>query len=131
VCESGKSLDELSIGEAAYLAALPKAPSNYHPTRQPTEAKIRRDYVIGRMLEDGYITPEQAAAARAEVLQVRRRPDSETVTADFFAEAVETTCAFGSWIGDDVRSSPAMNAAAGSAKPSRSRFRFSAIIARR
>ena len=84
----GKSLDELTIGEAAYLAALPKAPSNYHLTRQPAEAKIRRDYVIGRMQEDGYINGAQATAARAEPLQVRRRPDSETVAADFFAEEV-------------------------------------------
>ncbi|MGE0658546.1 MAG: penicillin-binding protein 1A [Reyranellaceae bacterium] len=84
----GKSLDELTIGEAAYLAALPKAPSNYSIQRAPAEAKARRDYVVGRMLEDGYITAEEAAAARAEPLQIRRRPESETVTADFFAEEV-------------------------------------------
>ena len=84
----GKSLDELTIGEAAYLAALPKAPSNYSIQRAPADAKARRDYVIGRMLEDGHITAQEAAEARAEVLQVRRRPESETVSADFFAEEV-------------------------------------------
>jgi len=84
----GKSLDELTIGEAAYLAALPKAPSNYNILRAPMEAKARRDYVIGRLLEDGYISNEEASAARAETLELRRRPDTETVNADFFAEEV-------------------------------------------
>lgn len=84
----GKSLDELTVGETAYLAGLPKAPSTYNINRAPAEAKARRDYVIARMLEDGYITQEEAAAARAEPLQLRRRPDSETTSADFFAEEV-------------------------------------------
>jgi penicillin-binding protein 1A len=84
----GKSLDELTIGEAAYLAALPKAPSNYNIQRAPAEAKARRDYVIGRMQEDGYVNAQEAAAARSEPLQLRRRPEFETVTADFFAEDV-------------------------------------------
>jgi penicillin-binding protein 1A len=84
----GKSLDELTIGEAAYLAGLPKAPSSYNILRASSEAKTRRDYVIGRMQEDGYITPSEAASARAEPLQLRRRPESETANADFFAEEV-------------------------------------------
>ncbi len=84
----GKSLDELTIGEAAYLAALPKAPSNYNILRAPAEARMRRDYVIGRMQEDGHISAQEAAAAREETLQLRRRPESETVAADFFAEEV-------------------------------------------
>ncbi len=84
----GKSLDELTIGEAAYLAALPKAPSNYNIQRAPAEAKARRDYVIGRMQEDGYVNAQEAAAARNEPLQLRRRPEFETVTAFFFAEDV-------------------------------------------
>lgn len=52
-----KSLDELTVAEAAFLAALPKAPNNYNPRRHPVAAKQRRDWVIGRMLEDGHITP--------------------------------------------------------------------------
>ncbi|MGE0152561.1 MAG: penicillin-binding protein 1A [Reyranellaceae bacterium] len=84
----GKSLDELTVGEAAYLAALPKAPSNYNIQRAPAEAKARRDYVIGRMQEDGYVSAQEAAAARNETLQLRRRPETETVAADFFAEEV-------------------------------------------
>jgi penicillin-binding protein 1A len=84
----GKSLDELSIAEAAYLAGLPKAPSSYSISRSQAEAKTRRDYVIGRMQEDGYISAAEAASARAEPLQLRRRPDSETTSAEFFAEEV-------------------------------------------
>jgi penicillin-binding protein 1A len=81
-----KSLDELTIGEAAYLAALPKAPNNYHPTRQPEAAKSRRDWVIDRMTEDRLITPEEAAAAKAEPLVVHERAATETASADYFAE---------------------------------------------
>ena len=50
-----KSVHELTIAEAAYLAALPKGPNNYHPFRQPRRAIERRNYVIDRMVEDGYI----------------------------------------------------------------------------
>ena len=58
----GKSLDELTIAEAAYLAGLPKAPSCYHPERQPEAAKERRDWVIGRMLDVGFIDRERGGA---------------------------------------------------------------------
>lgn len=83
-----KSLDELSIAEAAYLAALPKAPNNYHPERQHDAAIIRRNWVIGRMLEDGVITQAEAERSVAEPLQIRRRADTEFVTAEYFAEEV-------------------------------------------
>ncbi len=83
-----KSLDQLSIAEAAYLAATPKAPNNYHPTRHPAAARARRDWVISRMLEDGAITQDEAAHAMAEPLVVRPRADTELVTAEFFAEEV-------------------------------------------
>lgn len=83
-----KSLDELTIGEAAFLAGLPKAPSRYDPERNPEAAYQRRDYVIGRMLEDGYITPEEAEAARAEPLVLRARAATEIARADFFVEEV-------------------------------------------
>jgi len=83
-----KPLDELTIAEAAYLAALPKAPNNYHPVRQHEAAIARRNWVIGRMREDGYITPQEAEQARAEPLEVRRREDTEYVVADYFAEEV-------------------------------------------
>ena len=57
-----KRLDELTIGEAAYIAGLPKAPENYNMFRKPEEAKGRRDWVIGRMLEDGRISKNEAVA---------------------------------------------------------------------
>ena len=83
-----RSLDELSLAEIAYLAALPKAPNRYHLVRHEKEAYGRRDYVLNRMLEDGYITQAEVAAAKAERLTLRRRSNTETVTADFFAEEV-------------------------------------------
>ena len=57
-----KPLTELSPGEAAYLATLPKAPSDLHPVRNKERALERRSYVLKRMAEDGYISPEVAAA---------------------------------------------------------------------
>jgi penicillin-binding protein 1A len=84
-----KGLDELTLPEAAFLAALPKAPNNYNPFRYADAAKARRDWVIDRMAEDKAVTPEQAAQAKATPIQPAafRRP--ETVTgADWFAEEV-------------------------------------------
>ena len=84
-----KSLDELSVAEAAFLAALPKAPNNYHPRRHPVAAKERRDWVIGRLLEDGELTGAEAAAAMAEPLTIGFRADAEMVGgSDFFGEDV-------------------------------------------
>src|SRR5271155_78862 len=66
----GKSVHELSVAEVAYLAALPKEPSALNPFRNHDRAIERRNYVIGRMEEDGYITAKQAKAARSEPLTV-------------------------------------------------------------
>ncbi|NWG52103.1 MAG: penicillin-binding protein 1A [Hydrogenophilaceae bacterium] len=86
-----KPLDELTIGEAAFLAVLPKGPANYDP-RDPEKrerAIARRDYVIGRMQENGYISAEEAAAARAEPLRVVDRLSGETyIAASHFVEEV-------------------------------------------
>ena len=68
-----KSVHELSIAEVAYLAALPKEPSALNPFRNHDRAIERRNYVLGRMEEDGYITADQARAARAEPLTVTPR----------------------------------------------------------
>ncbi len=84
-----KSLDELTLPEAAFLAALPKAPNNYNPFRYPEAAKARRDWVLDRMADDHAITPEQAAEAKATPIQPAafRRP--ETVAgAEWFGEEV-------------------------------------------
>ena len=83
-----KSLDELTIGEAALLAGLPKAPSSYDPIHNPEAALQRRNYVLGRMLEDGYITADEAASARAEPLALHPRSAIQTAEADFFIEEV-------------------------------------------
>ncbi len=83
-----KSLDELTLGETAFLAALPKAPNNYDPVRNHDAAEARRDWVVGRMLEDGYITEQEAREARAEPLTVQRRSETEVVSANYFAEEI-------------------------------------------
>ena len=83
-----RALDELTLAEAAYLAALPKAPNNYHPVRHHDAAVGRRNWVIGRMLEDGRITAEEARTAMGEPLMTRTRDAEEMVTADYFAEEV-------------------------------------------
>lgn len=83
-----KSLDSLTVAEAAYLAALPKAPNNYHPIRRTTQAVGRRNWVIGRMLEDGIITAAQAEEAKNSPLIVSDRDPTEYVEADYFAEEV-------------------------------------------
>ena len=82
-----KPLEDLTIEETAYLAALPKGPNNYNPERHPEAAKERRDWVIGRMQIDGYITPEQASEAKAKPLTVTRS-DTRVVDAPYFAEEV-------------------------------------------
>ncbi len=71
-----KSLDQLSLGEAAFLGGLPKAPNRYNPARFPQAATARRDWVLDRMVEDGYVSRAAADAAKAEpiVLRHRERP---------------------------------------------------------
>ncbi|MBL6929463.1 MAG: transglycosylase domain-containing protein, partial [Rhodospirillales bacterium] len=83
-----KPLDQLSISETAFLAALPKAPNNYHPIRKPGAASARRDWVVRRMLEDGVITSDEADQAWSEPIIVQRRSETRFVTADYFAEEV-------------------------------------------
>jgi penicillin-binding protein 1A len=84
-----KELSELSIEEAAYLAALPKAPNNYHPFRKTREATVRRNWIIDQMAEVGYISGEQSKAAKAKPLTVNIRPfGTQIYAADYFAEEV-------------------------------------------
>jgi len=85
----GKSLDELDLEEMAYLAALPKGPNNYHPFRQKERAIERRNWVLGQMYENGYITEEEMTAARAKPLVVNPRPfGAQLFAAESFAEEV-------------------------------------------
>ena len=84
-----KSLDELTVSEAALLAGLLKGPNNYNPIRNPDAAMERRNYVIGRMLEDGYVSADEALMAGREPIVVRDRNETETVRhADYFAETI-------------------------------------------
>lgn len=85
----GKSLDQLDIAEAAFLGALPKAPSNYDPRYNLKAALERRNWVIGQMAENGYITSDQARAAIAEPLVTQTRPlGIQAEDADYFVEEV-------------------------------------------
>ncbi|MEE8444711.1 MAG: penicillin-binding transpeptidase domain-containing protein, partial [Alphaproteobacteria bacterium] len=73
---------------AAYLAALPKAPGNYHPERNREAAKERRDWVIGRMLVEGFIDAETAQAAVDEPFEAGAGGGLEFAQADYFVEEV-------------------------------------------
>src|SRR5215468_1666233 len=84
-----KSVHELTVAEAAYLAALPKGPNNYHPFRRRDEAIARRNYVIDRMLEDRHLTALEAERARKDPLKVTPRPTGTYIfAAEYFAEEV-------------------------------------------
>ncbi|HWB51163.1 MAG TPA: penicillin-binding protein 1A [Stellaceae bacterium] len=83
-----KPLDELTLGEAAFLAGLPKAPSNYNPVRFPQAARSRRDIVLDQMAEAGFASPAEIAAAKADPVIVRHRQDTAVATAPYFAEEV-------------------------------------------
>ena len=85
----GKELDELSLEEAAYLAALPKGPNNYHPYRRTAKAIERRNWIIDQMVQNGHATEEEAKAAKAKPLNVNIRPfGTQIYAADYFAEEV-------------------------------------------
>jgi len=83
-----KSLDELAIEEAAYLAALPKAPNNYHPVRNKEDAVERRNWVIDEMADNDFITESQAEMAKLKPLEMVKREADRVVNAPYFAEEV-------------------------------------------
>lgn len=83
-----KPLQDITIAEAAMLAGLPKAPSAFNPIRNPTRARSRQLHIIDRMVINGYITPEQAAQAKAEKLQLKTGDVRRTLHAEFVAETV-------------------------------------------
>ncbi len=83
----GKSLDQLTPDQAAFLAALPKGPNNYHPKRHPAAAKGRRDWVLGEMAQNGWLTEAQLTQARARPLVTNDAPQRAAYRdADFFVE---------------------------------------------
>ncbi|MGN0919504.1 MAG: penicillin-binding protein 1A [Alphaproteobacteria bacterium] len=83
-----KAMDELSLDEMAYLAALPKAPNNYHPIKNADAAKARRDWVLGRMLEDGYITADQAKQAMDTPVHMNASSAKPLREGQYYAEEV-------------------------------------------
>ncbi len=83
-----KSLDELNLEETAFLAALPKAPNNYHPIRHRKAAQARRDWVLDRMQDDGIISALDARRASAHPLLMRRPNSTRILEAGYFAEEV-------------------------------------------
>src|SRR5262245_14057021 len=82
----GKSLDELSVSEAAILAGIPQAPSRYNPITTPELAAARRGYVLRRMLQLRFIDQQTAQAARAEPVQARAHSPLYAVDAPYIAE---------------------------------------------
>ncbi|MBT1156666.1 penicillin-binding protein 1A [Aminobacter anthyllidis] len=84
-----KPVAELSVAEAAYLAALPKGPNNYNPDLNAERAIERRNWVIGQMLRNGFLDRGDARAAAALPLGTKKRPPNLLVAdANYFTEAV-------------------------------------------
>lgn len=84
-----KSMDELTLAETAFLAALPKGPNNYNPLKNYDGAVERRNWVLDRMAEEGYITTQEAAQAKQEPIVVQERELNETVkNADYYNEEI-------------------------------------------
>jgi penicillin-binding protein 1A len=84
-----KPVNELTIAEAAYLAALPKMPGALHPVRNHDRAIERRNYVVDRLLENGWINQADAEQARKDPLAVASRAAGvHTFAGEYFAEEV-------------------------------------------
>ena len=84
----GKPLKNITIAEAAMLAGLPKAPSAYNPISNPKRARIRQQYIIERMFENGFITAEEAETAKQQVLQIKTAAARHQGHADYVTEMV-------------------------------------------
>ncbi len=83
-----KSLDELLLEEMALLAALPKAPSSYNPFTNPNKAKERRNWVLQRLFDEGFITKDRFNKAKKSELKLNKKKKIFTEKASFFKEAV-------------------------------------------
>lgn len=84
----GKPLKEITIAEAAMLAGLPKAPSAYNPISNPKRARSRQLYIIERMLENGFITAQEAESAKKQELKVKTAGSGKQIHAEYAAEMV-------------------------------------------
>lgn len=84
-----KSVGELSIGEAALLAALPKAPTKLAPNKYPQKADARQDFILARMADDGFITAKDAKAWQKAQVHVAQTPEDHSDKAPYFIAAVQ------------------------------------------
>ncbi|HHJ18347.1 MAG TPA: PBP1A family penicillin-binding protein, partial [Gammaproteobacteria bacterium] len=84
----GKEVGQLSLAQIAMLAGLYKAPSKFNPVVNPERAKLRRNYVLRRMQEQGYLSPQEVEHARAETLTARIHAPRPMVSASYVAEMV-------------------------------------------
>ncbi|KEQ13280.1 peptidase [Endozoicomonas montiporae] len=84
----GKSIDELNLAQLAMIAGLPKAPSRYNPVNDPERALIRRDWILGRMLELGYINDYNYQTSVAEPVTARYHGARIELQAPYVAEMV-------------------------------------------
>ncbi|RLB07896.1 MAG: penicillin-binding protein [Deltaproteobacteria bacterium] len=84
----GKGVEELNLAEAALLAGLPRAPEKYSPLHHLPQAKKRQAYVLGRMVEDGYITKEEAEQAYQAPLEIKARKNKYLNVAPYFTEFI-------------------------------------------
>ena len=83
-----KALDQLTLDEMAYLAALPKAPANYHPIRRSDAARARRNWVLTQMVENGFISEGRARVAAGQSIEVAVQTGYDSTDAPYFAEEV-------------------------------------------
>lgn len=95
-----KSLEELDLEEIAYLAALPKGPNNYHPKKRYEAAVTRRNWVISRMVEDGYVSSEEAEIAKQKPLVTTERKTGFLKDAEYYSEEVRRAISYN--LGDDA-----------------------------
>ena len=86
-----KSLDELTLDEIAYLAALPKGPNNYNPKTRYDAAVQRRNWVIDRMVTDGYVQKDEAEEAKKRPLKVVERKSGFLKDTEYYSEEVRRT----------------------------------------
>ena len=83
-----KNVEELTLAESAILAGLPQAPSRYSPYRHYQRAMDRQKYVLGRMVEEGFITPEEAMQADEEEVAIKPRLNNLLDVTAYFNEQV-------------------------------------------
>ncbi len=83
-----KNVEELTLAESAILAGLPQAPSRYSPYRHYQRAMDRQKYVLGRMVEEGYITPEEHDQAAVEEVAIKPRLNNLLEVTAYFNEQV-------------------------------------------